>query len=203
MRERPILFSAPMVRAILAGTKTLTRRIVKMKTHHQIEERDNGTPWPWMYDGERDADSWMACPHGVRGARLYVREAWAAPHAYDHLPPRLIPHDARIHYAATEDRGGLRWRPSIHMPRWASRITLEVTGVRVEQLQEISYEDARAEGVEFWRNDGTLTELPPCSEHRYAFEDLWTSINGADSWNANPWVWVVSFRRLDAKEAKG
>ena len=87
------------------------------------------------------------------------------------------------------------------MPRWASRITLEVTGVRVEQLQEISHEDAKAEGAEFWRNDGTLTELPPCSAHRYEFEDLWTSIHGADSWNANPWVWVVSFRRLDATEA--
>ena len=87
------------------------------------------------------------------------------------------------------------------MPRWASRITLEVTGVRVEKLQEISYEDAKAEGAEFWRNDGTLTGLPACSAHRYEFEDLWTSINGADSWNANPWVWVVSFQRLGAKEA--
>ena len=73
---------------------------------------------------------------------------------------------------------------------------LEVTGVLVERLQEISYEDARAEGVEFWRNDGTLTELPPCSEHRYAFEDLWTSINGADSWGQNPFVWVINFRRV-------
>lgn len=193
-----MLFSAPMVRAILDGRKTVTRRLVKPNPH----KVDGGVPFA-------DAPAWahaepgsavMRCPYGVRGDRLYVREAWAAPHAYDHLPPRLIPQDARIHYAATEDRGGLLWRPSIHMPRWASRITLEVTGVLVEQLQEISYEDARAEGAEFWRNDGTLTELPPCSAHRYAFEDLWTSINGADSWNANPWVWVVSFRRLDATE---
>ena len=199
MRERPILFGAPMVRAILAGAKTQTRRLVKPNPH----KVDGGVPFA-------DAPAWahaepgsavMRCPYGVRGDRLYVRETWAAPHAYDHLPPRLIPQDARIHYAATEDRGGLLWRPSIHMPRWAGRITLEVTGVRVEQLQEISYEDAKAEGAEFWRNDGTLTELPPCSAHRYEFEDLWTSINGADSWNANPWVWIVSFRRLDAKDA--
>jgi len=199
MRERPILFSAPMVRAILAGAKTQTRRLVKPNPH----KVDGGVPFA-------DAPAWahaepgsavMRCPYGVRGDRLYAREAWAAPHAYDHLPPRLIPQDARIHYAANEDRGGLLWRPGIHMPRWASRITLEVTGVRVEELQEISYEDAKAEGAEFWRNDGTLTELPPCSAHRYEFEDLWTSIHGADSWNANPWVWVVSFQRLDAKEA--
>lgn len=191
MRELPILFSAPMVRALLAGTKTQTRRIVKAR---DLE-------WMDVHQGLREPDNAERCPYGQPGGdRLYVRETWAAPHAYDHLPPRLIPQDARIHYAATEDRGGLLWRPSIHMPRWASRITLEVTGVLVERLQEISYEDARAEGVEFWRNDGTLTELPPCSAHRYEFEDLWTSINGADSWNANPWVWVVSFRRLDAKE---
>ena len=198
MRERPILFSAPMVRAILDGRKTVTRRLVKPNPHRV----DGGVPFG-------DAPAWahaepgsavMRCPYGVRGDRLYAREAWAAPHAYDHLPPRLIPQDARIHYAATEDRGGLRWRPSIHMPRWASRITLEVTGVRVEKLQEISYEDAKAEGAEFWRNDGTLTELPPCSAHRYEFEDLWTSIHGPDAWAANPWVWVVSFRRQDAKE---
>ena len=231
MKERPILFNAPMVRALMAGTKTQTRRIVKPVKFYPdfgcavgqvggawrygspaaLGLRERGDHWSVVLKGDvlqrmctSEAYGWGAgagCPYGVPGGdRLYVRETWAAPHAYDHLPPRLIPQDARIHYAATEDRGGLLWRPSIHMPRWASRITLEVTGVRVEQLQEISYEDARAEGAEFWRNDGTLTELPPCSEHRYAFEDLWTGINGADSWNANPWVWVVSFRRLDAKE---
>ena len=205
MNARPILFNAPMIRAILANTKTQTRRIFKPD---RMTWDANGRYTTYaMRGGELSTtgsgpfkpSSWLHyCPYGQPGEdRLYARETWAAPHAYDHLPPRLIPQDARIHYAATEDRGGLLWRPSIHMPRWASRITLEVTGVLVERLQEISYEDARAEGVEFWRNDGTLTELPPCSEHRYAFEDLWTSINGADSWNANPFVWVVTFRRID------
>ena len=205
MKEKPILFSGPMIRAILANTKTQTRRIFKPDrmtwdangryTTHAMR----GGELLITGSGPFKPSSWLHyCPYGQPGGdRLYVRETWAAPHAYDHLPPRLIPQDARIHYAATEDRGGLLWRPSIHMPRWASRITLEVTGVLVERLQEISYEDARAEGVEFWRNDGTLTELPPCSAHRYEFEDLWTSINGADSWNANPFVWVVTFRRID------
>ena len=205
MKEKPILFSGPMIRAILANTKTQTRRIFKPDrmtwdangryTTHAMRGGELSTTG----SGPFKPSSWLHyCPYGQPGGdRLYVRETWAAPHAYDHLPPRLIPQDARIHYAATEDRGGLLWRPSIHMPRWASRITLEVTGVLVERLQEISYEDARAEGVEFWRNDGTLTELPPCSAHRYEFEDLWTSINGADSWNANPFVWVVTFRRID------
>ncbi len=203
MRERPILFSAPMVRALLAGTKTQTRRIVKSR---DLE-------WMDVHQGLREPDNAERCPYGQPGGdRLYVREAWAAPHAYDHLPPRLIPQDARIHYAATEDRGGLLWRPSIHMPRWASRITLEVTGVRVERLQEISEADAKAEGADCltWSGiEGTAADLIdwPLKEvahpHRNGFAILWESINGPESWNANPWVWVVSFRRLDAKEGKG
>lgn len=208
MRERPILFSAPMIRAILAGAKTQTRRLVKPNPH----KVDGGVPFT-------DAPAWahaepgsavMRCPYGVRGDRLWVREA----HAFSACDPegrnwRDDPGNWDVIYRAdlAQPAGGWRdadgnvvpapWRPSIHMPRWASRITLEVTAVRVEQLQEISYDDAKAEGAEFWRNDGALTELPPCSAHRYEFEDLWTSIYGADSWNANPWVWAVSFRRLD------
>ena len=194
MRERPILFSAPMVRAILAGAKTQTRRLMK-PTPHKV---DGGVPFA-------DAPAWahaepgsavMRCPYGVRGDRLYAREAWAAPHAYDHLPPRLIPQDARIHYAATEDRGGLLWRPSIHMPRWASRITLEITRVRVERLQDISEADALAEGV---TDDGSLvTDLAGNDRGGAfaAFATLWEVINGADSWDDNPWVWAIEFRRL-------
>ena len=133
--------------------------------------------------------------HRIGGDRLYVRETWAAPHAYDHLPPRLIPQDARIHYAATEDRGGLLCRPSIHMPRWASRILLEITAVRVERLQDISEADAVAEGVDFaGHTDEIMHDYSP--DERFSM--LWESINGAGSWNENPWVWVVEFRRVEA-----
>ena len=187
MKERPIPFSAPMVRALLAGTKTQTRRIVKAR---DLE-------WMDVHQGLREPDNAERCPYGQPGGdRLYVRETWAAPHAYDHLPPRLIPQDARIHYAATEDRGGLLWRPSIHMPRWASRITLEVTGVRVERLQDISEVDALAEGV---TDEGSLvTDLNGKDRGGTiaAYATLWEVINGVGSWDDNPWVWVLQFKHL-------
>ena len=187
MKERPILFSAAMVRAILSNTKTQTRRVVKP----QPTELQSETGGPCAGCG-----AVVNSRHRVGGTRLWVRETWAAPHAYDHLPPRLIPQDARIHYAATEDRGGLLWRPSIHMPRWASRITLEVTSVRVERLQDISEADALAEGV---TEDGSLvTDLAGNDRGGAfaAFATLWEVINGADSWDDNPWVWAIEFRRL-------
>ena len=197
MKERPILFNAPMVRALLAGTKTQTRRIVKAR---DLE-------WMDVHQGLREPDNAERCPYGQPGGdRLYVRETWAAPHAYDHLSPRLIPQDARIHYAATEDRGGLLWRPSIHMPRWASRITLEVTGVRVERLQDISEKDAIAEGIErtedffgcpCWR-DYSEPEGPDASvcpdDPIGSFQTLWESTGG--DWDANPWVWAIDFKVL-------
>ena len=187
MKERPILFNAPMVRALLDGTKTQTLRIVKAR---DLE-------WMDVHQGLREPDNAERCPYGQPGGdRLYVRETWAAPHAYDHLPPRLIPQDARIHYAATEDRGGLLWRPSIHMPRWASRITLEIASVRVERLQSISEADALAEGVNVHQDHHgrpTISIYSPVQ----AYRDLWEQINGPGSWDANPWVWVVEFRRIE------
>ena len=192
MKERPIIFSAPMVRALLAGTKTQTRRIAKPVKHPDLG--NVYSPGALVLEHEPQHVIDRACPYGKPGGdRLYVREAWAAPHAYDHLPPRLIPQDARIHYAATEDRGGLLWRPSIHMPRWASRITLEVTGVRVERLQGISEADAIAEGA---RNS---LHLPGGRFARENFEHLWWTINGDGSWESNPWVWVVEFKAIEAK----
>ncbi len=224
-RERPILFSAPMVRAILAGTKTQTRRSVKpqplggaptLLEHllpHQrwaTDEAEEEYVWKCPYGepgarGRRPVRSvWRSLRFSVGGSRLWVREAWAAPHAYDHLPPRLIPQDARIHYAATEERGGLRWRPSIHMPRWASRITLEITGVRVERLQEISEADAVAEGTPCYVCGRVMDGLGEDDCHCFHtkarpsdYRALWEQINGPGSWDANPWVWVIKFRKLE------
>ena len=202
MKERPILFKGPMVRALLDGTKTQTRRVVKMKRHQQIEEREDGTPWPWMYDGDRDADSWMACPYGQPGDRLWVRETFAE--GIHQLAD--VNHWA---YAAdpfgNQQRLGDRWKPSIHMPRWASRITLEITGVRVERLQDISEADAIAEGIERqddgigWRRGPITADVPNTATRtafpKLAYQSLWESINGPGSWAANPWGWVIEFRR--------
>ncbi len=201
MKERPILMSAPMVRAILSGVKTQTRRIVKPQP--EVSEQGN-LCGPWLSRPlgglllPKVQDIAMHCPYGRAGDRLLVRETWAAPHAYDHLPPRLIQADARIHYAATEDRGGLRWRPSIHMPRWASRILLEVTGVRVERLLDISEADAMSEGIVatqdgFGLPDGAFYHA---ADPRMSYASLFESINGPGSWEANPWVFVISFRRI-------
>lgn len=182
MKERPILFSAPMVRAIVAGTKTQTRRIVKPGV---LEDG-----WPIAYAAER-------CPYGAPGDRLWVRETWAkAGEVGDDIEYR----------ADNPDPLGARWRPSIHMPRWASRLLLEVTAVRVERLQDISEDDACAEGVQ--ELDGTLDELAlyarakkmgECAtDSRVWFAELWDSINGTRApWASNPFVWVVSFKRTE------
>lgn len=178
-RERPILFSAPMVRALLDGSKTQTRREVKPSRFVQFTRdaiKMTGDP------------ARLPCPYGNPGDRLWVRETWAARHEYDGHKPAHIPALARWHYAATEDRGGLLWRPSIHMPRWACRITLVVTGVRAERLHDISRCDAMAEGCPF-------PNMARGEDPRVWYEDLWCDLNGVDSWRANPWVWVVEFRK--------
>jgi hypothetical protein len=194
MKERPIIFSAPMVRAILAGAKTQTRRVVKLKPWQQIEERDDGAPWPWMYDDNRAADHWVPCPYGQPGDRLWVRETWRPVHGG--YP------DQGARYRADFDRDQTVWRPSIHMPRWASRILLDVTAVRVERLQDISEADAQAEGViPKWEPGcsgrlmdafGGFSFRPAAS----AYAELWEQINGPGAWDANPWVWVVEFKRV-------
>lgn len=147
--------------------------------------------------------------HRIGGDRLYVRETWAAPHAYDHLPPRLIPQDARIHYAATEDRGGLLWRPSIHMFRWASRITLEIVSVRVERLRDISEADALAEGVSRlpdppsgqWSGQNRFTlRVDDVSFNAPTAKEVYAKLckfnSPTHSINENPWVWVTEFKLI-------
>lgn len=141
MTDRQILFSAPMVRALLAGTKTQTRRLVK--------------PQPWILAGEllcwkddalTQEEMAQRCPYGQPGDRLWVREAWKAHTTFDHLPPRDIPHSHVWYMADDGYKAESRYRQGMFMPRWASRITLEITAVRVEKLQDISADDARAEG---------------------------------------------------------
>ena len=174
MKERPILFSGPMVRAILDGSKTQTRRVAK-----EFDEMPNLDGILQRFPRQN------GCPHGAPGDRLWVRETWAVQHEYDAAAPSEIGASARWHYAATEDLGGLRKRPSIFLPRRGSRILLEITDVRVQRLQEISDEDARAEGYD--RSHAFPREW---------FALLWERIHGPGSWHANPWVWAITFRRI-------
>lgn len=181
MKERPILFSAPMVRAIFSGTKTQTRRVFKAK---------NGGVWPNKNDIPGMLQILRECPYGQPGDRLWVRETWAQARA----ARRDEPIRDAIAYAADResmaDRFGIpdrRWRSSIHMPRWASRILLEIVAVRVERLKDISIDDAIAEGVGI-RCDSPMAVME--------YSLLWESINGPGSWDANPWVWVIEFQRV-------
>ena len=218
MKERPILFSAPMVRAILAGTKTQTRRVVNLPAdakhvcywappsgRSESGYADPGVNY-WTPDpaGETDSNHLCPCPYGQPGDRLWVREAFSGPwcmEAQDGMaavPPSKWGESSRVWYWADGDPTYGDWtkpRPSIHMPRWASRILLEVIAVRVERLQDISEADAVAEGVDFaGHTDEIMHDYSP--DERFSM--LWESINGAGSWNENPWVWVVEFRRVEA-----
>lgn len=205
MKERPILFSGPMIRAILDGQKTQTRRVVKgagwdpseyQKVHLlQCDEQAYGLQAFF----ERDGQEWkpgVRCPYGQPGDRLWVKETWAA-NAFMNLRSVSGLKGEKIYYRATyENHSHFVWRPSIHMPRWASRITLEITGVRVERLKDISEEDAKAEGIEpsrngFWKN--SMNEGKPFVLPVSSYASLWESING--SWEPEKWVWVIQFKR--------
>lgn len=207
MKERPILFSAPMVLALLDGSKTQTRRIIARPLQHP-----NWTDYVYFGPSKNDPscrsmaiecgpdypdgkDDQVLCPYGAAGDRLYVRETWQ--HSNDPYGP--YDSDCDVFYRADymDDPHGpdgelspegkyRRWRPSIHMPRIASRIDLEIVSVRVEQLQSIGEADAKSEGVD-----------PATCVHGYydGYAKLWGKINGADSWLANPWVWVIDFKR--------
>lgn len=204
MKERPILFSAPMVRALLAGTKTQTRRVVK--PDHLIGAHD-----AYMTTPEGQAKQTKLCPYGQPGDRLWVRETHAPQADCWGAWERWLRGDGGpapiIHYAADfkpfQDGQGFtihkpfieKWRPSIHMPRWASRITLEVTEVRVERLQDISEADALAEGVKVHPDHHGKPRTSIYSPVQ-AYADLWDQINGPESWAANPWVWAITFKRV-------
>lgn len=228
IKERPILFSGEMVRAILAGSKTQTRRVLKPQPE---------TPCSHVEPFRGEGGGWIAgdntgrifrCPHGKPGDHLWVRETFQIEDASEYGlgmadpaegPVRiedggpewgqipLIPRyratqpDTLLEIDSTEDGEPImRWRPSIFMPRWASRLTLEVTSVRVERVQDISDSDAIAEGIEAYRDEGITYYGPLNRGHadpRVAFSWLWDSINGErHPWESNPWVWVVEFKRV-------
>lgn len=197
MIERPILFSGAMVRAILDGTKTQTRRVLKVRCQ-EIGERDDGSRWPWSEHPDTADDHWHACPYGQPGDRLWVRETWAQPAALDPGPTfyRADYPACAAGFTNLPPADEITWKPSIHMFRKHSRILLEITGVRVERLQDISETDAAAEG---WVKRPGVSSDPAVhvDAARDWYADLWEQINGAGSWAANPWVWVVEFRRIE------
>lgn len=191
MKERPILFSGSMVRALLAGTKTQTRRIAKPVRHPDLG--NVYAPGALVLEQEPQHVIDRCCPYGQPGDRLWVREThmnWWKLDPENPEGPRLFSHVAAFAADGYVLEPGERWIPSIHMLRAASRILLEITGVRVERLQDISEADALAEGVAHSLN------LPGGRFARENFEHLWWTINGDGSWESNPWVWVVEFKRV-------
>jgi len=229
VKERPILFSAPMVRAILEGRKTVTRRVVKVQPRSKADIGSYGLGQPFIRNPDVTKPN-PQCPYGRPGDRLWVRETFALLGNDDGCcidwEDNLVKGDergaARIYRAscppgdyglnqipakaewkpdteAIEYDGA--WRPSIFMPRWASRILLKITDVRVERLQDITDEQCVDEGTVLTKHAvGVKLTVPQGkSLPKAMFEDLWSSINGAESWDANPWVWVVEFRRIETR----
>ncbi|MEE4688647.1 hypothetical protein V2K77_00995 [Pseudomonas alliivorans] len=222
-KERPILFSAPMVRAILEGRKTITRREIKPSkrsadTQFELHQQPDGSWLPMhTFDescmDDQGAEHPITSPYGKPGDRLWVREAWQADAQVDSVTPRDLSQGEPIQYPAD---GAYRQtgcsmitpgktRPSIHMSRWVSRILLEITDVRVERLQAISEQQTLAEGIIPHVRGGWHWHLHDPSNvddwHQFgfkspvfAFQDLWISTGG--DWDANPWVWVVEFKRV-------
>lgn len=212
MTHRPILFSAPMIQAILAGKKSQTRRIMKSQPYTL---RTEGFGYPTKHGGFVSLQSEHClneCPYGNPGDRLWVRETWTgtwhpavgasgeqmhlvyAADGSEHLVN--APEDYVLPKAAAKPSNFVT---PLFMPRWASRITLEITEVRVQRLQEISEDDCKAEGVKLLKTncDGECGSTP-CGITRQPFIQLWESINGADSWTENPFVWAVSFQQVSA-----
>ena len=196
MKERPIIFNSEMVRAILDGRKTQTRRIVaNVQPDNCLTLRKPTKTKCGMHTHVIDAPKHGLCPFGKVGDRLWVREAHAfvpepAYRRSTGITQTVNPNDdyqASI-YRENFDRcsGGIKWRPSIHMPRWACRIQLEITNARVERLSDISEEDALSEG---------------CAGGIGHFRSVWGGIYGEESWRSNPWVWVIEFKRVEGGAA--
>lgn len=202
MKEHGMIFNGEMVRAILDGRKTQTRRIVSDRHLNLIDVGSQiGECYPLEcgIDHENSQSYYREhCPFGTIGDRIWVRETWAEAGAgapelqlYRANYPEHVP----SHYENVPLAEDIRWTPSIHMPRWASRILLEITDVRVERLQAITLGDICKEfGC-------GLYDFRPATYGFQAWEELWKSIYGDDSWQANPWVWVIEFKRIEGDPA--
>ncbi len=200
MKERGMIFNADMVRAILDGRKTQTRRIIKLS-----HERGMVNPVVRGRNGEISSVNCRLaptlCPHGDLGDRIWVRETfngfWLDEDVIQEIKDGVSKASELCDYRADypdSSRPTEGWTPSIHMPRWASRITLEITGIHVERLNNISEGGAQAEGA----SPATHMITPPEAAYRVGFRHLWESIYGEESWKGNPWVWVIEFRRVEA-----
>lgn len=245
VKESPILFSAPMVRAILEGRKGMTRRIAwEFDFHRKIRKSQPDAPIKWAsavhpanesgfvswYPGNGPLDGLpldeftkkhyakgVPCPYGKVGEHLWVRETWRtdasldnkSPRQFSKWPVKYLADGCRLEHGAVYGHTDGKTRVSIFMPRWASRITLEITGVRVERLQSITPQDAIAEGIELVSGDYNRDDLSGCwrdysgKQHYWnspidSFHSLWDSIVSIRApWESNPWVWVVTFRRIE------
>jgi len=199
MKEKPILFNSEMVRAIMDGRKTQTRRVIKPQPVY-IE---SSSRWRWAKTGavtaSREWYEYMSsldhCPYGKPGDLLWVRETWALDAGFDGVKPSDISsYWGGIYYRANGDKPAGKWRPSIFMPRWASRLTLRVKSVKAERLQGISDGDCLAEGISP-RDVAALGHV----DARPLLRQLWDNINAKRGygWDANPWVWVIEFEAVD------
>lgn len=217
MKERGMIFNSEMVRALLDGRKTQTRRPIKWRQTRatEIAEREDGSKWPWSEDAENVCDYWHPCPFGAVGDRIWVRETFQGPlfdfdlmdsYCKDPTPferPEFCVYKAdgapAPEFYDADDELHCRWRPSIHMPRWASRILLEITDVRVERLNAISQSDAIAEGAPPSHRsiDAVSQQFGYPDFSRSWFGQTWGHIYGDESRQANPWVWVIEFKRVE------
>ncbi|EMC8497215.1 hypothetical protein VLL38_003694 [Klebsiella pneumoniae] len=226
MKERGMIFNEYQVRALLDGSMTQVRRPITWRQTRatEIGEREDGSKWPWSEDAEHACDFWHPCPFGAVGDRIWVRETWAEAGAsapdlklYRANYPEHVPSI----YENVPPAEEIRWTPSIHMPRWASRILLEITGVRVERLNAISEEDAIAEGMQgvicpCCKGDSeystsqydaetlaVVDEIPcrACESNRSKFFTLWDSIYGYGQHCIGEWVWVIDFKRIEGGAA--
>ncbi len=187
MKERPILFKSEMVRAILESRKTMTRRILKLqpKIIHAIYP-DGSIETERIF---RRGDQRIHCPYGIPGDRLWVKETWTKIEGCE--GPESIPTYRADGEISFEDGSSVRWKPSIFMPRWASRSTLEITNIRVERVQEITVSDVESEGIEL-----SFDEIAK-GWHKNIFAPIWDSINGNGAWERNDFVWVIEFKKFE------